>query len=182
MLDEVRGELGHDEGGASAALVIELKLLGQPQDRAPGRRHLTALSDWEWRLRRSSPTDNGHAGPFAGTRLDVELVGEPARTAEAQPEPAAGRIAIAQRQFDVGNARALIFEGQPQTTTSPSSTPSIDHTAAAAVLNGVAGELAGGGDDLRLIDEVEPELHRALANSLADADDVFCGFGWLAVR
>ena len=54
--------------------------------------------------------------------------------------------------------------------------------AAAAVLNGVAGELAGGGDDFRLIDEVEAELHRALPNRLADADDVFRGLDRLAGR
>ena len=35
------------------------------------------------------------------------------RAAEAEPETAAGRVAVLQRELDVGDARALIDEDQP---------------------------------------------------------------------
>jgi hypothetical protein len=43
------------------------------------------------------------------------------------------------------------------------------------VLNRIARELAGGGDDFCLVDEAEPQFDRTASNVLSDNDDVFRG-------
>ena len=54
----------------------------------------------------------------------------------------------------------------------PSSSDFDGDRAAAAVLDGVARQLARRGHDLGLIDQVEPELDGPLPHRLADRDDV----------
>jgi hypothetical protein len=46
--------------------------------------------------------------------LDVELVGEPTRTAKAETEAPAGRITIAQRHLYVRDAWTIVFEREAQ--------------------------------------------------------------------
>ena len=46
--------------------------------------------------------------PSPGAGLDVELVDQPARPREPEPEPAAGRVAVGQRPLEVVDARALV--------------------------------------------------------------------------
>jgi hypothetical protein len=41
------------------------------------------------------------------------------------------------------------------------------------MLNGVPGKFARGCDDFCLVDQIESQLHRALAHRLADCDDIF---------
>ena len=60
------------------------------------------------------PSGNAYAGPFAGFRLDLELVHEPLGAAESQANSAAGGKTIAQCLFEVGNARAFVDEVDPK--------------------------------------------------------------------
>lgn len=100
---------------------------------------------------------------------------EPASAAEAHPEPGTGREAVPERLVDVGDPGTVVLKDQAQ----PDPVALVDHVepalAAAAILERVPGELAGGRDELRLVDEAEPEQDRARANGLADADDVIAG-------
>ena len=52
--------------------------------------------------------------PSTGRGLDVEFVRELARAVEAEPEAVAGRVAVAQRELDIGDAGALVLERQAQ--------------------------------------------------------------------
>ncbi len=93
---------------------------------------------------------------FAGLRLDVELVRQPLRAAQAEAQPAAGGVAVLQRQLDVRDARALVLERQAQTLARCRRSSDLEqHVAAAAVVERVARELAGRGDDLGLVDQAE---------------------------
>ena len=66
-----------------------------------------------------------------------------------------------------GNAGPVVLEREPQAAARTVDDDLDERVAAAAVLNGVAAELARRRDDLRLIDEAEAELDGALPDGLA---------------
>src|SRR5688572_24000297 len=120
------------------------------------------------------PASDRDARALAGRRFDVELVRELARTVEAEAEAIACRIAVAQREFDVDDAGALVFERQAQPDPLGALVDALDaHLAAAAVDHRVARQLAGGSYDLGLLDQAEAEVHRAAADDLSCLDYVF---------
>src|SRR5688500_12456702 len=97
----------------------------------------------------SAPPGDDDASALTGLRIDLEFVGEPARAAEAEAEAGAGREAVAHGHLDVGDARALVLEGEAQPAPSEALDAFDGDLAAAAVLQGVPCELARGRDDLR---------------------------------
>ena len=111
--------------------------------------------------------------PLPGVDSMCELVRQPACAAEAEAQADARREAVLQRELDVGDARALVDERQPQPRARARRASCVDlDVAAAAVDERVARELARRGDDLRLVDEAEAERDRTLAHDLAHPDDV----------
>ncbi len=62
----------------------------------------------------SSPPDRGDPRPMPRSGVDLELVHEPLRPAQAQPEPAAGRVAVPQRELHVRDPRALVHEDEAE--------------------------------------------------------------------
>jgi hypothetical protein len=77
--------------------------------------------------------------------------------------------------LDVCNSGTLILEREPEAAAGPIR-DDLDHDASpTAVLNRIARELAGGGDDFCLVDEAEPQFDRTASNVLSDIDDVFRG-------
>src|SRR5439155_3871043 len=57
------------------------------------------------------PLDERHRGPHARRRLDLELVDQPARARQPEPETRAGRVAVGQRALDVLDPRPLVARG-----------------------------------------------------------------------
>src|SRR5262249_699493 len=110
------------------------------------------------------------AFPRSGT--DVELVHQSLRAPEPEAEPVARGEAVLQRLLDVRDPRALVLEDEPEAALGSVVQALEQHDAAAAVLHHLARDLARGGDDLRLVDEVEPEPDGPLADRLPHPDDV----------
>jgi rsbT co-antagonist protein RsbR len=90
--------------------------------------------------------------------------------------------AIAHRLADVGNAGALIFEGQTESAPGAVLHDFQPHRAAAPVLQRVARQLTGGGHQLGLIDQAEAESHGLLADHAAHGDDVLGGVDAQQIR
>src|SRR4051794_9936411 len=89
----------------------------------------------------SFPTGKPDGRPGAGRGLDREVVAQPARAAEPEPEPAAARVAVAQRALDVENAGPAVGEAEPQAVAPAVLERLEDQLAAAAVDHGVARDL-----------------------------------------
>src|SRR5688572_11803296 len=115
---------------------------------------------------RSSPTDDCDAGAFPRLGVNLELVRQAPRAAQTEAEPAAGGVAIAHGQLDIGDAGAFVLERQPQAAPPIVVDPVDGHRPAPTILDGVARQLARGSDDLGLIDQVETELDGALPDRL----------------
>jgi hypothetical protein len=89
-------------------------------------------------------------------RIDGEFVDQALGAAQAEAQAAAGGVAVAQRLLEVG------MPGPSSTKTRPTPAracrrPAVEvDVAAAAVLDGVARQLAGGRDQLGLVDQAQP--------------------------
>src|SRR4029079_5291647 len=122
----------------------------------------------------SLPARDRDARAFARLRPDVELVRKFARAVEAEAEAVAGREAVAQSEVDVGDTRALVFEGKTQPAALRPALYALDaHLAAADVDDRVTRQFARSGHDLGLLDQTEAELHRPAADDLPCSDYVF---------
>src|SRR5262249_1969931 len=92
---------------------------------------------------------------------------------ESKPHAVARRVAIPHRKLDIRNPGATVFERQPD----PGSGSVLDEfdlrRPAPAVIERVAGEFAGGRDELGLVRQSESERDGFLAYRLADDHDVF---------
>ena len=167
VLHEVRRRLGHDQPHAAAFLGIEPEALGQrrgPPARFPGLAHLVH-GDRQMSGHRHLVID---PRALSGIGMDLEIAGEALRAAKPQPEPAGGREAVAQRLLHIRDARA------PGLRTRPSprggcrrSAPRPAPRAAPSMRQRIPGQLAGRGDDLRLVHEAESGADRPLADELA---------------
>src|SRR5690349_25161326 len=100
-----------------------------------------------------SPTRQCDDGAATRRRLDIELVAEPLGAAEPQSEAVPRGKAVAQRLGDVGDARPLVGEDQPQAAPDAGAQAVETQIAAAAIVDRIARDLAGGGHDLGLVDE-----------------------------
>src|SRR5690606_32824587 len=118
------------------------------------------------------PTSNAHARPDSGLRVNLELVHETARPGQPQAQPRTGRVPISQGSFDICNSRTGVAEFETQ---SPSGAVYERHQArrsTPAVLDRIAGQLAGRGHDLGLVDQAEADFGGPGTRMLAYADDV----------
>ena len=115
VLHQIRRRLGDDDAPADRSPSSENpRPCAESRGRASRVTGAAGIADLEAARARSLPSRDGHPRPLARTRVDLELVDETARPAEPEPEPAAGRVAVAQRLLDVGDAGALILEDEPQ--------------------------------------------------------------------
>src|SRR6185436_16513406 len=107
--------------------------------------------------------------------IDGEVVGEPFGARQAESESASARVSVFHGQLDICNPRTPIFEGETKSFANAVGDDLDGYVPAAAMLNGVPGKFAGGGDDFRLIDEAETDLDGPSANRLPRDDDVIGG-------
>ena len=119
------------------------------------------------------PPGDRHARAFAGFRLDFELIRKPFGSAESEPEAAAGRKTVLQGAFDIGDPGTAIFEAGAQTAPAVALDNLDVGPSATAVDQSVARELAGGRDDLGLVNKGKAQLQRRFADVLPHANDVF---------
>ena len=94
------------------------------------------------------------------------------RAAEPQTETGARGEAVLQGLLDIGDAGTVILECQPHAAPAGVVDDLQMHLTAAAVIQRVACELAGRGDDLGLIDEAESGLDRQHPDLLAHPHNV----------
>src|ERR1700733_2998907 len=106
------------------------------------------------------PTRDGNAGALALCRHNGELVAQPPRTAQAEAHPLAGGVAVLQRQLDVRDAGSVVLEHDPDAAPCAILHDVHGGLAALAVVERVARQFAGRGDDLGLIDQSETRLDR----------------------
>src|ERR1700760_1048445 len=99
----------------------------------------------------SFPTCDADFGAFAWLRRDREFVAETLGAAKAEPHPLAGRESILQGLLDIGDARALVFEGEANAAPAALFDEFQHNLSAPAIVQRVARKLAGGRDDLGLI-------------------------------
>src|SRR5882762_11412017 len=120
----------------------------------------------------------GEVDPSALTRagLDVKIVRKSTGAAEAKSQAAAGREAVPQRPLNVRNSRALIFEDQFQTTAVLVVQRLDLHGAAAAVQNGITGQLARRRHDFGLVYQAETHINGPLADKLPRQNDILGRF------
>src|SRR6476469_4664357 len=120
----------------------------------------------------SLPPRDGDPGAFARARFDGELVHQSPSAAQTEAQPAARGEPIFERQLDVRDARPLILAGEAQPAANTVGEQLHPRGAAPAVLHRVPGQLAGGRDDLGLIDQAEAGLDRPLPHPLSHPHDV----------
>ena len=161
------------------ATLVDARRRGSPMRRArsppaggprqPGSASATAVNIAH--VQRASVT----TVPCPGADVMSNSLRQPLGAAEAEAQAAAGRVAVLQRQRDVGDARALVGEGQAHAA-APAVAQHLDaQRAAAAVVDRVAAELARRGDDLGLIDQAEAGGDRARPHRLPHPHDVVGG-------
>ena len=90
--------------------------------------------------------------------------------AQTQPESCTSGIPILQGAIDICNSGALVFECEPQPVPAVVQHRFDQQRSATPVDEGVSRELARRSDDLRLIDHIEPEADRGVADALPHAD------------
>src|SRR5262249_356861 len=109
----------------------------------------------------------------AGRRLEVELIAQALCARHAHAEPAGSRIAILHGQFDIGNARSLVFKYETKSTLARRRDRFNACSAAAAMVDSIARDLARRCDKLGLIDQAEADGGRSVADLLTHLDHVF---------
>ena len=113
VLDEIRRRLRDDDAQPTDLCG------GEPEALRASPRPCVARDRRRWHRgcrgarARSLPSRDGHPGPAPG-RESISNSLTAARPAEPEAEPAARREAVAERLCDVGDARALILEDEPQ--------------------------------------------------------------------
>src|SRR5207344_782736 len=103
------------------------------------------------------PAHDAHPGALAGLGPDVELIRQALRAAEPEAEALATGVAVAEGACDVRDSGALVDELQAHAAPDAAEHLEFDPSAS-AVIERVARQFAGRGDDLRLIDQT----HRGL--------------------
>ena len=122
VLRDVRRGLGHDERELPGVRLVE-----PGRDAATPAAARRASPTWlgssmatvipvsrSCRIRGLLPSRDHHAGALARPRADLELVHEPLRAAEPEPQPVTRRVVVRQRLLDVRDARAAVLERDAQ--------------------------------------------------------------------
>jgi hypothetical protein len=85
----------------------------------------------------------------------------------------AGRIAVAQRQLDVGDTGAVILEGELKAPVGCVAEGFHSHRSASTVVYRIARQLARRRNQFGLIDQAETQVDGPIAHSLPHPHDVF---------
>src|SRR5215216_6852890 len=103
----------------------------------------------------SRPPDNTYSCSLSRARFNIELVRQASGAAQTQTQAAAGRIAIPQRQLDVGDTGAVILEDELQAPVGCVAEGFHPHRAASAVIYRIACQLARRRNQFGLVDQAE---------------------------
>src|SRR3984957_7000442 len=126
--------------------------------------------------RLSSPTGDGDLRSLPYLGFDGKVVREPLRAAQSQPQPPAAGPPVLQCQLNISNSGTFVGKNQrPPPPRGLAQTGDLP-PAAPAVVERVARQLAGRGDELSLVDEGKTLRYGALACGLAHTDDVLLRF------
>src|SRR6185437_13944715 len=124
----------------------------------------------------AGPLDDHDAGAAARLGGQLELVDQPPRAGQTEAEADTRTPAVGQGQVDVRDARALVGEADPDAALAERRRDHLDPgQAAAAVYQGVAGQLAGCRHHLGLVHQGQASLGRYHPHLLPNADDVVSG-------
>ena len=112
------------------------------------------------------PLHDPDVRPGPGRRRDLELADQPLGAAQPQPEAVRGGEAVAHGHRDLGDARPLVVEVDLKADAAVAADLEDRHLAAAAMHEGVAGQLADGGDELGSLQGAEAERDDAILDGL----------------
>src|SRR5690606_21778098 len=121
------------------------------------------------------PLDRANHGAPTGLGLEFELVHETTGARKTEPETGTRGVPVGQREVDVGDARTLVGEREPQ----PCPVIALDildlDPPPAAVHERVAGQLARRRHDFRLVHERQLRRDGRAANELPNSHHVLIG-------
>ena len=166
VLDEVGRQLGGDQRDAGRRALRRSRAALRQRRRAARRASATWLASAHVRLRCMRHFQRAMVTrvPTPGARLDVELARQPLGAAQAEAEAVAGGVAVAQRGSMSGMPGP--WSSKIRRTPRRGAVDDLDlDRAAAAVVERVARQLAGGGDDLGLVDEARARPRRRSART-----------------
>src|SRR6476620_12014958 len=106
-----------------------------------------------------SPPQDGNPGALANRRMNFKFMRKPLCATQPQALALAGGVTVFQSEFNVGDARSLIFEDQPEARPPVILDYIKVHGASTAVIEHIAGQFTGGRHHLGLIDESKSEGH-----------------------
>src|SRR5918995_4102986 len=121
----------------------------------------------------SRPPDNTYSCPLSRAGFNLELVRQAPGAAQTQTQAAAGRIAIPQRQLDVGDTGAVILEGELQAPVGCVVEGFHPHRASSAVVYRIARQLTRRRNQFGLVDQAKTQVDGPIAHSLPHPNDVF---------
>src|SRR5690348_13223488 len=104
--------------------------------------------------------------------MQFEPVDQPPRARQAQSEPTSTGPPVLHRLVDVRDARTLVDERDPNAGAAAVSRDLDDRLTPASVDQGISGELAGGGDQLGLIDQRQTRPRGIGTRDLSHTNDV----------
>src|SRR5690349_9511670 len=118
------------------------------------------------------PSYDRDAGSLGGVGEQIELVDQPPGAGQSDPHAATRGIAVLHRALDLLDAGTLVLEDDAQPLAVARVHDLDVHHATAAVHHRVARQLARRRDDLREIEDAEPESLRPVANHAARGHDI----------
>src|SRR6476620_5404765 len=127
-------------------------------------------------MRDSFPSGNDHTGPFTWVRGDLKFIDQSFGSAQSESQTPARGIAVFHGKLKVGDAGTFIFEHDLQT-----GSHSFGHgldvgvSFAAAVVQNIARQFAGGRDKLGLIDESQSNVDGLRPDRLTHPHDILGG-------
>jgi hypothetical protein len=116
--------------------------------------------------------NNAHFRPDAHRRRDVELVNQPARSAESQSHAFCGAETISKCPFDIRNPRAGVFENQLDANAPGAFDFGNRKRAASAVNQRIARQFTGGRDELGSVQRAERQPCSPILNRLTGQVDL----------
>src|SRR4051812_36290966 len=119
-----------------------------------------------------APLAHRDRGPAPELGLDRELVHESLRSGKPEAESVAGRVALAQRAFDVADARPAVARDDLDAKPAVLGGPRDRHLARAGMHEDVAADLGDRGGDQRRVRTREPKPPRERAPFAARSHDV----------
>jgi hypothetical protein len=118
------------------------------------------------------PTDQCDLRSNSNDRLYVELVGQPARSAQTQPKTAARRKSVRHRLLQVSDSGSVVFEFKAHAHPAFIGDAFDPDGASSCMIYGVPRDFTCCGDDLGLVDETESNVSRANPDRLSNPNHI----------